>query len=730
MSKLPFEQQLNQEECGICCLSMIFSFYGEHATINDLRENVLLRPGGLNLRDLKKISEFWGFRTLVAKLTPENLSLLDQPCIMLIDESHFVVLYKAKKNFLIIGDPKHGIQKISKKTFFERVKQENEEKLLGYCLLLEPSAQFYKRESKNEHRNKIKVNVYKHLSTYLKPYKKQLTFVFISLLVSISLELLQPFLTQSLVDIGIASKDFNFIKLILGGQLFLLISGFVINLIRTYFLSHISIKITISQLFDFLKKLRSFPFSFFEKFKVADIMQRVEDHENLEMFIMNNLFNIIFDSTSVVFLMLILLLYSKTIFFIYLAGTILYNIWILFFIQKRRDINYECFTAEVKSSDSIYEMVEGMNDIKLYNYGDKRLWKWMSHQNLLLKLKIKYMWNYQYSEMGTLFLSRFKDLLILIIAANMVVEGRMTIGMMMAIQSIIGQLNMPISHMLEFYNTLMETSVSIERIKSIVDKKDDIRSSDLNADSFKDININNLSYKYSKFDTDMLKNVSLNIQENKMTIIVGESGCGKTTLLKTLLGYYSDYTGSIKVGGKDLFEISTNDWSKYYSSSLQDSFVFSGTILENIVMGEELDMKRVNEISKITCFDSVVENLPKKYLTKVKRQGMGLSRGQRQRMLLARSLYKKSKYIFLDEATNALDPLTERKVIRNLKSDLVNRTIVFITHNLDNVKQADNIIVMDNGEIIESGDFDQLMANQKLFYDLYNANSEKELVCS
>lgn len=725
MSKYPYVRQLESVECGICCLSMIFAYHGHYDTITELRKEVLLRDEGLRLEELKKIATVWGFRTLAGKITPQNLPLIDNPCIILIDGNHFVVIYQVKKNTVIIGDPETGIEVIKIELFLKRVNQSDVDgdDIFGFALLLEPTSDFYNTKKENKKSKVRKLEVYSYIKDYLKPYKKHLKLIVVSLLLSISLQIVQPFLTQSIVDVGISAKDFAFLKLVLFAQLFLLISGFGINLIRTYLLSHISMKVNISQLFDFLSKLQKLPSSFFERFKVSDLIRRIDDHGEIESFIMGNLFSIIFDIASILVLMVVLLSYNINIFLIYLLGTVLYNIWILYFIKKRRQLNHECFNTIVKTNDSIYEMTEGMNYIKLYNYGEKKLWKWVGLQNELIRQKIKYMWNYQFSGIGTLFLSRFKDLVILYVAATLVVNREMTIGVLMAIQSIIGQLNNPINNLLGFYNVLMETGVSIERIKIITDKSCTEEFPRVNVSQLGDLKVENVSYKYSKYDNNIIHNITLQIPENRMTVIVGQSGCGKTTLLKLLLRFYEEYEGSITVGNSELSNISSENWDEFYSVSMQDSYTFSETILENIIMGYELDMSRLEMIAKLTCFDTVIHELPKGYLTTLGKKGIGLSKGQLQRMLLTRCLYKKSKYIFLDEATNALDPLTERVVVGNLKNSFSEQTILFITHNLENVKLADQIIVMDKGHIIETGNFEELMGNKGLLYTMYNANS-------
>lgn len=705
---------------------MIFNYYNRPITLETLRRTSRLSHDGTSFRSLKNIATKHNFRALSAKVTLQQLKQLNSPLIAHWESSHFIVVYEVKRDSVTIADPLKGLKKLSMTKFLQgwQVKGEAEEEPYGHCLLLEPLEEHEKTESDESTKRRLSPFI-KQLKEHMLHFSRYFPAVITAFIIGNALQLLTPFLTQGLVDVGIAHRDINFIYLMIMGTIFLYVSRFVIDFFRSYILLHISVRMNISLVYKFIKKLITLPLSFYENRKMFDIIKRVEDHDMLKMFITEELFGTIFHASSLIILLGVLCHYSFTFFIIYLIGTLLYIIWISYFLKQRQEFNRKRFEIDTNAREIVYDLVDGIQDIKVYNYGDKKLDSWTEEQHKLFKFEMKYLLNSNAIRIGGIFFNYVKDMVIMLFAALAVVEGDITVGGMMAIQSILGQLIMPINQLIQFFQSLAENQVGVERINEIYDMESPPPPETTPQLKPGTIDIKGVTFGYHSEDEPAISDINLTVPEKSFTLIVGKSGCGKTTLLKILLGYYDDYRGEITINNTPFNTIGKNRWQESYSSLLQGSFVFYDTIRDNILMGDDyVNQDRLQWAMEIACFDEVVAKLPRGLDTYVGRKGLGLSRGQIQRMQLARCFYKESNYLFLDEATNALDPLTEKRVLTNIKRELSDRTVFFISHNIQNVKLADQIAVMDEGRIVELGDYESLMKRGGRLHALYHFDKE------
>lgn len=676
---------------------------------------------------ISKASESIGFKTMGGRLNIDTLSgKAMYPCVLHWNQEHFVVLYKIKKKkkeiIFYIADPGKGLLQYNKKDFLEHwisTKTNGEEK--GIVLLLEPTEQFYKQEGENPVKTEGKL---KFLATYFKRYKKFFGQLIIGLLVGSSLQLIFPFLTQAIVDIGIGNKDISFIWLILLAQLMLIIGRTSIDFIRRRILLHISTRINISLISDFFIKLMKLPMKFFDTKLLGDLLQRIEDHSRIERFLTAQSLNLLFSLFSFIVFGIVLFIYNLKIFLVFLLGSILYGIWILFFLKKRKILDYKTFEQQAINRSKTYQLINGMQEIKLQGCEQRKRWEWEDTQADLFDVNMHTLSLQQTQEAGSVCINEVKNLLITILAATAVIHGELTLGMMLSVQYIIGQLNSPVEQIMNFIYQWQDVNISLERMSEIHNKDDEENKdrgiTELPLGISKDIEIKNLVFQYEgPYSRKVLNNINLKIPAGKVTAIVGASGSGKTTLIKLLLGNYSPVEGTINVGHTPLSKFNLTWWRAQCGAVMQDGYIFSESIAKNIAVSEDnIDTGRLKEAAQIANVDSFVSGMPLSYDTTVGQEGQGVSQGQRQRILIARAVYKNPQFIFLDEATNALDANNERVILDNLDKFYEGKTVVVVAHRLSTVKNADQIIVLDSGEIAEIGTHDELTNLRGKYYQL------------
>lgn len=720
MTKFPLQIQHDSMQCGIACLKMICEFYKKSYSIEYLSQYCFATTEGVSLLGISEASKKIGFDTICSRVTVEQLSQAKLPCILHWNQNHFVVLYKIKKNEkFCIADPGKGLIVYSHKDLNEHwisTISGGEEK--GIALFLKPTPTFYqnKAEEVKEKRS------FSFLLGYIREYRKYFFLLLCGLFLGCILQLIMPFLTQGIVDLGIKHKDVGLIWLILIGELMIVVGRTATDFIRRWLLLHISMRINISLVSDFFIKLLKLPMSFFDTKLMGDLLQRMNDHSRVQSFLTNQVLGIMFTMLSFIVFGIVLAIYNKLIFSIFLLGSILYGLWIARFLRKRKIIDYELFEQQAINQSKTYQFITSMQEIKLQDCEQRRRWEWENIQADLFKVQMKSLKIQQSQEAGSIFINELKNILITVMSATAVIDGQITLGTMLAIQYIVGQLNSPVEQFMNFIYSIQDVKISLERINEI----HQLKNEESEADQIKrfvygrEIDINRIDFKYDPHALKKtLDGVSFNIQEGKVTAIVGASGSGKTTLIKLLLGYYPVLSGEIRIGGININKINKKWWRKQCGVVMQDGVIFSESIARNIAVNDdEIDIVRLEQAAKIACIHDYVMSLPLKYDTKIGRDGVGISQGQKQRILIARAVYKNPDYIFLDEATNSLDAKNERVIVENLSKFYQGRTVVIVAHRLSTVKNADKIIVLNNGEIVEKGIHSELIKKNGIYFEL------------
>lgn len=713
-------------DCGSVSLKMITKYYGKEFSLDKLRQMTFTVKDGVSLFAISETAEQIDFKTVGGKLTFNKLekeALL--PCIVHWNQEHFVVVYKIKSKNLFrkqstvyVADPAHGKVKYTEQEFKEHwisTKSDGEDK--GVVLLLEPTPAFYKQES-----DKTNTKSLRFLFSYFLKYKKFFGQLILGLLLGSLFQLIFPFLTQSIVDTGIANKNVSFIYLILMAQIVLIISRMSVEFIRRWILLHISTRINISLISDFFIKLMKLPMSYFDTKLTGDILQRIDDHERIESFLTSRTLDIIFSFFTLIIFGIVLWFYSFKIFAIFFLGSLLYTVWIIFFLKKRKKIDYKFFEVRAKNQNKTYQLIQGMQEIKLQNSEKQKRWEWEDIQADLFKVNISALKLEQTQEAGNIFINESKNIIITIIAALSVINGEMTLGMMLATQYIIGQLTLPIEQMVHFIHDLQDTKISLERINEIHQKDDENKGKEFQKPQLKNNNIliKNLTFQYEgPHSKKVLNNLNLIIPQGKVTAIVGASGSGKTTLIKLLLQYYNPVKGKIEIGNQDLQKFNSTLWRNNCGAVMQDGFIFSESIAKNIAQGDdEIDKEKLKKASQIANIHDFIMELPLKYNTVIGTEGQNVSQGQKQRVLIARAVYKNPDFLFFDEATNALDANNEKAIVENLQEFYKGKTVIVVAHRLSTVKNADQIVVLDDGEIVETGNHKELTTKKGAYYQL------------
>jgi ATP-binding cassette subfamily B protein len=719
MAKFPFFKQYDAMDCGPTCIRMIAAFYGKNYSLQKLRQLAHITREGVSLLGLSEAAEAIGFRTIGARITFEQLFQAPKPLVVHWDQEHFVVVYNLRKGKIYVADPAFGLVEYTeaefKKHWLATVKQ-GEEK--GICLLFDPTPKFFELEGEQANRSQ-----FRFLLRYLKPHRKLVTQLILGFIAGSLIQLIFPFLTQSIVDVGINTQDLNFIYLVLAAQMMLFFSRMTVDFIRSWILLHISTRINISIISDFLIKLMKLPIGFFDTKMIGDLLQRIGDHRRIERFLTSQSLNVVFSVFNIIIFSIVLVIYKWSIFLVFLFGSGLYILWVFLFLKKRRELDFKQFVQLADNQSKLIQLINGMQEIKLNNYERQKRWEWERIQARLFKVNIKSLSLQQYQQAGSVFINETKNIVITVLAATAVVNGSMTLGMMLAIQYIIGQMNSPLDQMVEFMQVSQDAKISLERLSEIHTQKDEEQDqagklTSLPANS--DITISNLVFQYEGPNSPkVLNNINLEIPQGKVTAIVGTSGSGKTTLVKLLLGFYPPVSGSIKVGSSDLDQFKQQWWRDQCGAVMQDGFIFSDTIANNIALPEdEIDKDRLAYAVRLANIQEFIESLPLNYNTKIGPEGVGLSQGQKQRILIARAIYKNPEFIFFDEATNALDANNEKVILENLNEFFAGKTVVVVAHRLSTVKNAHQIAVLEKGQLVELGNHEELTALKGAYYNL------------
>lgn len=706
-------------QCGVASLAMICSFYGKNISIKRISSLCKEGPEGVSFLALKSAAEELGFETIAGRLSIEDLIENNGPAILHWDQKHFVVIHKISRRgeFFHIADPGKGNIIYDRKDFIKHWIGEQKQ-AQGIAMYFEPTVDF----SRNENEKDNTGYSFRFIFKYLRQFRNSFIQIVLGLILGCLLQLIMPFLTQSIVDIGIKHKDIGFIWIVLLGELMIIFGRTAADIIRRWLLLHISMRINISLVSDFFIKLLKLPMSYFDTKLVGDLIQRIADHSRVQNFLTGQVLNVIFTFLNFIIFGIVLFLYNSIIFGVFIVGSICYGLWIVSFLKKRKILDYELFEEQAKNQNKIYQLITSIQEIKLQDCEQRRRWEWEDNQAELFDVKMKSLKMQQTQETGSILINETKNIIITVIAASAVINGQMTLGAMLAVQYIIGQLNSPISQIMSFIYSLQDVKISLERINEIHESKDE----DTNMNQLtsfvgeKTINLENIGFKY---DIHALKNtlekVSFTIPEGMVTAIVGASGSGKTTLIKLILGYYSVLEGVISIAGKNIKQYNLKWWRRQCGVVMQDGIIFSESIARNIAVDDEdIDFDRLEKAAIIANIHEYIMGLPLKYNTQIGCDGLGLSQGQKQRILIARAVYKEPDFIFLDEATNALDARNEKTIVENLNGFYKGRTVVVVAHRLSTVKNADQIIVLDNGRIMEIGNHESLVNKRGTYYNL------------
>ena len=717
LKHFPVEYQMDSQDCGPASLKIIAKHFGRYYSLQYLRDRCGITNQGISLLDLSTGAENIGLRTLAIKCTIEEvITSVPFPTILFWNENHFVVLYHADKKHMWVSDPAKGRIKYTHEEFRRGWYPKKENK--GVLLAVEPTVDFQKNKQQKEREKNSFINILR----YFIPYKKSFMTIFVIMFIVTLFQGILPFISKAVIDVGIKTFDLNFINMVLIGNICILLSITIFNVIRDWLVLHITSRVNIALISDYLIKLMKLPVTFFENKLLGDILQRARDHERIRNFIMNNSLSLIFSIFTFIIFGIILLIYNAIIFYIFLAGSILYVLWVLLFLSIRRKLDWEYFELISKDQSYWVETVSAIQDIKIYNYEKHRRWKWEEIQARLYKVNKRVLNVTNSQNMGAQFIENIKNMSIVFYCASAVITGDITFGIMISTQFVIGMLNGPLIQFINFIISAQYAKISFLRMNEIHQLEDEEAPLSISTSiipACRDMILENVHFQYSVNAPMILKNIYLQIPQNKVTAIVGGSGSGKSTLLKLLVRLYKPSYGEIKMGGMNVSIINLKHWREICGVVMQDGKLFSDTIVNNIILDDEhINYDRLHEVCRIAQIEDEINSMPKGYETMIGETGRGLSGGQKQRLLIARALYKKPDFLFLDEATNSLDVINERKIVEALNNAFNNRTVVIIAHRLSTVRNADQIVVMNQGYIAEIGRHDELMEKKGYYYSL------------
>lgn len=723
LHRFPVDYQMDSQDCGPACLKIIAKYFGRFYSLQYLRDRCDITKQGVSLENLSTGAESLGLRTLAIKCTLDDIiNKIPFPAILFWRDSHFIVVYHANKKYIWVSDPAKGRIKYTHEDFKAGWYKKGE--TLGVLLAIEPTIDFKRSKVEKE----IEKNSFISILRYFIPYKNSFATIFFIMLVVTLLQGMLPFISKAVIDVGIKSSDINFINMVLIGNISILVSITIFNVIRDWILMHITSRVNIALISDYLIKLMKLPVTFFENKLLGDILQRARDHERIRNFIMNNSLSLIFSILTFIIFGIILLTYNPIIFYIFLGGSILYVAWVLLFLRIRKRLDWEYF--ELVSQDQSYwvETVSAIQDIKIYNYERYRRWKWEEIQARLYKVNKRVLNITNMQKLGAQFIANIKNMAIVFFCASAVIKGDITFGIMISTQFIIGMLNGPLTQFISFIVSAQYAKISFLRMNEIKQLKDEEELLSIGTTSIlpekRDITLSNIIFQYSPNSPVVLKNIFLTIPQNKITAIVGGSGSGKSTLLKLLVRLYKPTAGEIKMGNMNIASINLHTWRNMCGVVMQDGKLFNDTILANIVLDDEhIDYERLHKVCRMAQIAKEINGMPKGYETMIGERGRGISGGQKQRLLIARALYKEPDFLFLDEATNSLDVINEKKIVEALNAAFKDRTVIVVAHRLSTIRNADQIIVLHQGRIAEIGNHENLMTKKGEYFKLVSSQS-------
>jgi ATP-binding cassette subfamily B protein len=723
--RFPVEYQMDSQDCGPASLKIIAKHFGKFYSLQMLRDRCGITKEGVSLLDLSTGAESIGLRSLAIKCTIDDVvNSIPFPAIIFWKDSHFVVVYGADKKYIWVSDPAKGRIKYTHEEFRKGWYQKDENQ--GILLAVEPMADFKDSKAEKEQRK----NSFSTILKYFFPYKRNFTLILIIMLVVTLLQGVLPFISKAVIDVGIKTSDVNFINMVLIGNIAILLSVMIFNVLRDWVLMHITSRVNIALISDYLIKLMKLPVTFFENKLLGDILQRAQDHERIRNFVMNNSLALIFSTLTFVIFAVILLVYNAIIFYIFLAGSILYVLWVLLFLSIRKKLDWEYFELISKNQSYWVETVSAIQDIKIYNYEKYRRWKWEEIQARLYHVNKRVLTVTNAQNLGAQFIESIKNMAIVFFCAMAVIKGEITFGVMISTQFIIGMLNGPLIQFINFVVSGQYAKISFLRINEIrqLEDEDELLTIGTNTTIVpedKSITLENVHFQYTVNSPLVLRNVYLRIPENKITAIVGGSGSGKSTLLKLLVRLYKPTYGDIKIGGMNVNLINLRQWREMCGVVMQDGKTFNDTIINNIVLDDEhIDYEKLREVCRLAQIETEINEMPKGFETMIGENGRGLSGGQKQRLLIARALYRNPQLLFLDEATNSLDVINERKIVDSLNGAFKNRTVIVVAHRLSTIRNADQIVVLDKGFIVEIGNHDTLMEKKGYYHALVSSQMQ------
>lgn len=722
---MKFTRQFDKMDCGPACIRMVASHYGKDYPLSYLRSLSHLTREGVSVAGIRDALEKIGADSASFEMTMEQLrTKCPLPAILHWEQNHFVVLYDVKQHKLtkkwtyFVANPAYGKHGFSESSFEKYCLNGD----TGIVIAVEPQEEFYDKKPVKE-----KHSLTRFARKYVWPFRWELSQSALSMLFGMLLALVTPFLTQAMVDDGINMRNMGLILNILFAQLSLFIGTFIMGLISSHVSLYMSTRININILSDDLGKLLKLPMTFFDTKSVGDYQQRLGDHGRLQNFITYSTLQTLFSIVSAPFYLAIIGWYSMVILSVYLLLTGLSTVWMIYFFRRRKALDYEQFKVNSENQNKQYELMSGITDIKLNGYDDYKMEEWRTLQERSYQMNVKMLKLGQIQETGFTLIGQLRNIFITCWIAAEVVNGHLTLGMMMSISAIIGLVNGPLSQLIGFLQQFQDAKISLERSEEVhlCANEDSIAQVDIPIDTPQDIEVNNLTFSYTgSIGQPALKNVSFTIPAGKKTAIVGESGSGKTTLMKLLLKFYEPTKGEIKLGGKNLKNFSAKSIRRASGIVMQDNFIFSDTIKRNIILGEQENNEQLKRALTTACLNEFIKKQPLGVNTKIGAEGIGVSGGEKQRIMIARAAYKRPAYLMLDEATSSLDAENEKNITQNLENDFKGRTQIVIAHRLSTVKNADRIIVLRNGEVVEEGNHAELIAQHGYYYQLIHNQLE------
>lgn len=724
LKSFPNERQLDMMDCGAACLKMIAKYYGKYYSLQFFRDKCGITKEGASMLDLSYAAESVGLRTLA--ITCPTQDLIDRvqlPCIVHWDNEHYIVVYKTTKKTIYVSDPAKGHVSYTLAEFDKKWLKNEQGK--GILMAIQPQADFKQREGSERLERK---KTFENMLGYFTPYKKSFINLFLVMLIVTALEALLPFISKAVIDVGIQTQDLNFINIVLIANIAIIVSVTLSDIVRDWIMLHLASRINIALISDYLIKLMRLPITFFENKMTGDILQRANDHERIRSFIMNNSLSVIFSTITFVVFGVILLIYNKIVFSIFLTGSVLYVLWVFAFLRVRKKLDWEYFEIESKNQSYWVETVGSIQDIKLNNYEKAKRWKWEAIQARMFKINLKVLSINNFQNSGAQFIDQLKNLLITFFCARAVIAGEITFGVMISTQFIIGMLNGPVVQFIQFIIAGQFARISFMRLNEIhqlEDEDENMGTGSVELPSNKDLILDNVVFQYTPNGAAVLKGVRLVIPEGKVTAIVGDSGSGKSTLLKLILRFYKPSYGQIMIGGMNVNNISLRQWRDRCGAVMQDGKMFNDTILNNIVLDDErIDYTRLKHAVETANIAFEIEQLPLGYQTIMGEQGRGLSGGQKQRILIARALYKNPDFLIFDEATNSLDTINEQKIVSALEDVFRDKTVIVVAHRLSTIRKADQIVVMRDGMVVEVGNHESLMKQQGRYHQLVQSQTD------